>query len=318
MPTPEEEASIDYPSSIMKQIISLERLKIRSGKGLTMAWFIFINLSICLSIAFISAGALLQVVPFVFAVVFICPLFSLWSSRWRAKRAYSLYMINPAEFQQKEEEYLFQLVKALSQKAGMKHIPQIGIYQSSEINAFAVGASRKRSLIAFSSKLLEEMDEQALAAVAAHEISHIANGDMLTMTLLQSAINTVIFLCIIPLKLIEWFIGWLSQQGGRWVYWLASAVRFLVISTLALVGNLIVKSFSRRREYKADKLAARLVDREAMIHALQLLGMEQVVNDRRQKAFASFRIHAPGRFIPLFSTHPSIKKRIQALTRLKL
>ena len=216
MPTKEEDESIDYPSPTMKQIISSERLKIQSGKCLTVAWFIFVNLSICLSIAIISAGALLPVIPFVFVTVFICPLFSLWTSRWRAKRAYSLYMINPSEFQQKEEEYLFQLIEALSQKAGMKHIPQIGIFQSSEINAFAVGASRKCSLIAFSSKLLEEMDEQALAAVAAHEISHIANGDMLTMTLLQSAINTVIFLCIIPLKLMEWLVGWLSQQGGVW------------------------------------------------------------------------------------------------------
>lgn len=210
------------------------------------------------------------------------------------------------------------MIEALSQKAGMKTIPQIGVYQSNEMNAFAVGASRKRSLIAFSSKLLGEMDDRALSAVAAHEISHIANGDMLTMTLLQSAINTVIFLCIIPLCLLEWFIGWLSQRGGYWIYWLASAARFLIVATLMLAGNLMVKSFSRRRELKADKLAARLVDKEAMIHALQLLSGEKPVIDRRQKAFAALRINAPSLFIPLFSTHPSIKKRIKALAKSKL
>lgn len=129
----------------------------------------------------------------------MCLLFS----RSIAKRVHGIQLIDPNNLQNEEERSLYELVSSLCKKAGLVKIPEIGLYASQEMNAFATGATKKSSLIAFSTGLVDNMDETAIAAVAAHEIAHISNGDMITLALVQSVINSIIFLITLPLTIIK-------------------------------------------------------------------------------------------------------------------
>lgn len=160
------------------------------------------------------------------------------------------------------------------------------------------------------------MDEEAIAAVAAHEVAHIANGDMITMALVQSVVNVFVYLITIPLTIIEW-IAFFSDNVSAAASWVISILRFLTSTFLFFLGSLVVKAFSRRREFKADKLAAQLLRKESMIHALEQLRHEEPVVLKSQKAYAALKINAPSRWLDLFSDHPSLERRIKALQKLK-
>jgi heat shock protein HtpX len=236
---------------------------------------------------------------------------SLAISRMVAKWMMGIKLIEPTEPQ---FQWLYNMVEQLAKGAGLPRTPQIGIYDSPEVNAFATGPTRSRALVAFSTGILRTMDRTELEGVAGHEISHIANGDMVTMTLLQGVINAfVMFLSRV--------LGYLASQSVREES--ARVVNMLVTITLdillSILGSLVVMWFSRRREFSADRSSARLVGPQKMIAALQNLEryteLAQVGN--QGASLSTFKIAGkPRGFTRLFMSHPPLAERIEALRNL--
>ena len=209
------------------------------------------------------------------------------------------------------ERWLHGTVSVLAQKAGLP-MPEVGIYGSPEWNAFATGPSPKRALVAVSTGILQGMPPAELEAVLAHEMSHVANGDMVTMTLLQGVINAfVMFLS----RAVAFLLPRGDREDGRGM---APPPTMLLIwpleILLGVLGSLVTAWFSRHREFRADAGAARLTSPGAMVGALQSLG--QVVNlqdPRDEPTLASLKINEPPSFLRLFASHPPLDARIRAL-----
>ncbi|ART79482.1 protease HtpX [Oceanisphaera avium] len=236
---------------------------------------------------------------------------SLLISKWMAKRAYNVQIIDQPR--NELEHWLLTTVTRQAQQAGIG-MPEVGIYDSPDMNAFATGASRNSSLVAVSSGLMYSMSRDEAEAVLAHEVSHIANGDMVTMTLLQGVVNTfVMFFARIIANLISSAMSRDNEEGGG----LGGIAYFGVVMVLELVfgmlASLIVMWFSRYREYRADEGSARLVGKDKMIAALQRLG--QGSQAELEGSLAAFGITGRGSS-ELFMSHPPLEKRIQSLRNL--
>jgi len=206
---------------------------------------------------------------------------------------------------------LVQTVHSLARAANLPAMPEVGYYPSPEINAFATGPTKSRALVAVSAGLLEAMDWDQIEGVLAHEISHVANGDMVTMTLVQGIINAfVMFLA----RVIAFFIsnrGRDSESGSAPNYFLVMALEI----ALSALGMLVVSAFSRLREYRADAGGAGLAGRQKMISALEALQKTARYADLTHKeALATLKIAGkPRGFMALFSTHPPLEERIARL-----
>ena len=242
-------------------------------------------------------------------------LFSLLISKWMAIRAYSIELIR--EPRDQTERWLLQTVEEQAHKAGIP-MPDVGVYDSPEANAFATGRSRNSALVAVSSGLLHQMRQREVEGVLAHEVAHIANGDMVTMTLLQGVLNTfvVFFSRVIGLLVDSFLQGSRRDEEGRSS---GTGIGFFIGSLVAqillgLVATLIVMAYSRRREFAADAMAARIEGRDAMVGALQRLKMIHEgggVLDDRSASLAAFKIsHNYGNW---FASHPPLDDRIRAL-----
>jgi heat shock protein HtpX len=241
---------------------------------------------------------------------------SLLMSKGMAKRSMGVQIIEQP--QSKEEQWLFNVVQRQADKAGIT-MPEVGIFHSPDPNAFATGARRNAALVAVSTGLLESMTADEVEAVLGHEISHVANGDMVTQTLLQGVMNTfVIFFSRVIATIVGAFLsrGNNNRQGGGAygaTYYIVSMVAQVLLGFLA---NIIVMWFSRYREYHADKGGADLAGREKMIAALRRL---QSVNQPHDlpKEMAAFGIAGGIRegLAKLTMTHPPLEKRIAALER---
>lgn len=247
---------------------------------------------------------------------------SLLLSRWMAKMMMGVQVINPASASG-HERALVQAVHRLAQRAGLPAMPEVGIYDSAEVNAFATGPSKSKALVAVSTGLLHQMDEQAVEGVLGHEIAHIANGDMVTMTLLQGVVNTFVMFFS---RVVAWGIA-TAMAGDRdreergpnpMVYWLTTMVFEILFS---LLGAIVVAWFSRRREFRADQGGAKVAGREKMIHGLRSLKSQLALDpthavDDAQPAIASLKISGKRHgFLSLFATHPDLDDRIAALQR---
>ena len=252
-----------------------------------------------------SSGLLLMAMVFGFGGSII----SLLMSKWMAKRAYG---IQPIEQPRNEVEYwLVNTVKRQAEQAGIG-MPEVGIYDSPDMNAFATGANRNEALVAVSSGLLYSMSRDEAEAVLAHEISHVANGDMVTLTLIQGVVNTfVIYLS----RLLAGIISNVSRSddeessfGGGMAYFAISMVLELVFGMLA---SMIVMWFSRQREFRADAGSARLVGKEKMIAALERLARGH--ESQLDGTMMAFGINGKTAMTELFMSHPPLEKRIQAL-----
>jgi len=206
-----------------------------------------------------------------------------------------------------DEAWLLETVRRQAQQAGIG-MPEVAIYDSPEPNAFATGATRNSSLVAVSTGLLNRMDRREVEAVLAHEVSHVANGDMVTLTLIQGVVNTfVIFLARVIGGLVDSFLRRDEENSGPGIgYWVTVIAAEIV---LGLFATLIVAWFSRRREFRADHGGATLAGRAAMISALRRLGGEAPSD--LPKSMAAFGIR--GGVASLFSSHPPIELRIQRL-----
>lgn len=228
---------------------------------------------------------------------------SLQMSRWSAKKIMGIRLIDPKSPGQ--FSWLTSKVEQCSKAAGLPKLPEIGIYESPEINAFATGPSKSRSLVAFSTGILNSMNQDELEGVIAHEIAHIQNGDMVTMTLLQGVMNAFVLFFS---RIISFAIGNLVNENQRALVRFVSTIVFDIL--LSILAHLIVNYFSRKREYRADAGSAALVGREKMIAALEHLKRRfQPMED--VKSLATMKIAGAGD--SFWSTHPSLDNRIAAL-----
>jgi heat shock protein HtpX len=242
---------------------------------------------------------------------------SLAISKWMAKRSMGVQVIEQPRTP--TEQWLISTVRRQAQAAGIG-MPEVGIFNSPEPNAFATGARRDAALVAVSTGLLERMNQNEVEAVLGHEISHVANGDMVTLTLIQGVVNTfVIFLSRILGDLVDRTLFGRGQseeeegqaQGSGPAYFILVIVFQLVLGFLA---NLIVLWFSRQREYRADRGGATLSGRENMIAALERL---KAAHEPLPQQFASFGIAGDkSKLTKLFMSHPPLDERIAALRAL--
>lgn len=238
---------------------------------------------------------------------------SLAMSRWIAKKMMKVKVIDPDKSLSGQERALVEKVYRLSRSAGLMHMPEVGIYQSNEVNAFATGPTKKRSLVAVSSGLLNTMDDDAVEGVIAHEIAHISNGDMVTMTLLQGVINTfVVFLS----RLAAILVSRLVRSELQFVVQFAAIIIFQIL--FSILGSMVVAAFSRYREYRADQGGADLAGKDKMAHALRSLkghvAQASMRNERNDDAaIQTMKINGSGGMVKLFSSHPDLDDRIARL-----
>lgn len=235
---------------------------------------------------------------------------SLLISKWMAKKTMGVQLIEHAR--NADEQWLIDTVTELSRKAGIK-TPEIGIFPAQESNAFATGWNRNDALVAVSLGLLQRFERDEVEAVLAHEIGHVANGDMITLSLIQGVVNTfVMFFARIIGDIVDRVI--LKNEDGRgFGFMIATFVAELVLGFLA---SMIVAAFSRYREFRADEAGAVLADRGAMIRALQRLQAEANagVETSMPASMQAFGISS-GALHKLFASHPPLEVRIDALRK---
>lgn len=234
---------------------------------------------------------------------------SLAISKWMAKRMTGAVVIEQPR--NSTEMWLLNTVQRQASQAGIG-MPEVAIYNSPQVNAFATGMSRNKALVAVSSGLLNSMQQDEIEAVLGHEISHVANGDMVTLALIQGVLNTfVIFFSRIIGNFVDRVL--LKNEGGHGIgFWVATILAQIVLGILA---SMIVFWFSRRREFRADAGGAELAGRYKMINALKRLA--QTHNEPLPEQLAAFGINGGigGGLRRLFMTHPPLAERIAALER---
>jgi heat shock protein HtpX len=232
---------------------------------------------------------------------------SLALSRVMAKWMMGVKVIDPSNAG--SAAWLVQTVHGLARSAGLPEMPEVGIYQSPEVNAFATGPTKSRALVAVSTGLLERMDRDEVAGVLGHEVAHVANGDMVTMTLLQGVVNAFVMFFA---RVIAFAVSQNAKEESRRSIQMLTTVVLEIL--LSFLGMIVVAGFSRFREFRADAGGARLAGREKMVAALEALRRSTGLVDNRQKSLAAFKISGrPGGLMALFSTHPPLDVRIARL-----
>jgi heat shock protein HtpX len=240
---------------------------------------------------------------------------SLGLSRVMAKWGMGVKLIDPSTPDPGAQE-LVSTVHRLAQSAGLRTMPQVGIYDSDEVNAFATGPTKNRSLVAVSTGLLRRMNRDEVEGVLGHEIAHVANGDMVTMTLVQGVVNAfTMFLARVLAFVVAQFFRRDEEEGGmsQVVYFVATLVFDIAFSIL---GSVVVAWFSRLREFRADAGGAQLAGRDRMIAALEGLQRTFGVVDphTNQAAVQTLKISGhPTGLMRFFSTHPPLDVRIARL-----
>ena len=246
-------------------------------------------------------------------VGFMGSFISLAMSRWIAKTMMKVKVLDPNGSLSAQERDIVEKVHRLSRAAGLTHMPEVGIYNSPEVNAFATGPSKKRSLVAVSAGLLNAMDDDAVEGVIAHEVAHVANGDMVTMTLLQGVVNTfVVFFSRLVAFTVSRFV---REELQTIVHFIAIFVFQILFSIL---GSMVVMAFSRYREFHADRGGADLAGRDKMAHALRSLKAHidrAHINNQHadDSAIQTMKISGKRGMSMLFSSHPDLDERIKRL-----
>jgi len=241
---------------------------------------------------------------------------SLAISRFMAKRLMGVQVIDPST-RDPGLQGLVQTVHALARGAGLPKMPEVGIYESPEVNAFATGPTRSRALVAVSTGLLNRMGREEVEGVLGHEIAHVANGDMVTMTLVQGVVNAfVMFLA----RIIAFAIANLGRRNDDSSAGFSAMSYHITVYLLEMVlmifGTMVVAWFSRHREFRADAGGARLAGRDKMISALEGLRRTVQIQDPHvdQPGIQAFKISSrPKSFLRFFATHPPLEERIARL-----
>jgi heat shock protein HtpX len=215
--------------------------------------------------------------------------------------------------QTEAERWLLDTVRRHAQNAGIG-MPEVAIYDAPEMNAFATGMTKNSSLVAVSSGLLQQMDREQVSAVLGHEIGHVANGDMVTLTLIQGVLNTLVILAarLVGNVVDSWLSGGRDNRGGTGIGYFVTVMALQVV--FGLFASMIVAAFSRWREFRADRAGSQLAGRGAMISALQRLKVDHG-QTTLPKTMAAFGIsgHMAAGLQSLFMSHPPLDERIAAL-----
>ncbi len=237
---------------------------------------------------------------------------SLLLSKKMAKWMMGVQILKETDLRDAEGQWLYQTISRLSNHAGLKKMPEVGIYQSDEMNAFATGPTRSNSLVAVSTGLLRRMNRNEVEGVLAHEIAHIANGDMVTMTLVQGTVNAFgMFLARVVGHLLSTMV---DEEKAPMVRMIATLILDIVFN---IMGMFLVAWVSRRREYRADAGSAAIGGRDKMIQALQRLQSEMAPVPVEQSPVATMQIsNRRGGFLSLLSTHPALEDRIARLKQI--
>src|SRR5690606_36544065 len=276
-------------ASITLSILGVDNYLAQSGTGLNLQALLIFSAVFGMSGAFISL------------------LLSKKMAKWSAR----VHVIEQPSSQ--AERWLVQTVAELAQKAGIG-MPEVGIFPSQQSNAFATGWNRNKALVAVSDGMLRRFDADEVRAVLAHEIGHVADGDMITLSLIQGVVNTfVIFAARVVGSVVDSFLRRDDGSGG-----LGFGYYIVVIAAEIVFGiaaSAIVMWFSRFREYRADAAGAQLADRQSMIRALQRLKAEHEIPNQRPDTLVAFGINSGVRhgLANLFRSHPPLDDRIQAL-----
>lgn len=266
-------------------------------------------LSILMSVFGISnrslGGILMISTVFGFGGAFI----SLFMSKWMAKKSTGAYVIEQPR--NETEHWLMTTVARQAEQVGIK-MPEVAIYDSPEMNAFATGPSKNNSLVAVSTGLMHSMTRDEAEAVLAHEVSHVANGDMVTLTLIQGVVNTfVIFISKVLAGIVDNFLNSDEEgenSGGSWTYFIFDMIFQIIFGILASV---VVAYFSRKREFAADSGAAQLVGAHKMRAALERLRNNH--ESQLEGSMMAFGIASGKSIADMFASHPPLEQRINAL-----
>ncbi|NOQ65219.1 MAG: protease HtpX [Methyloprofundus sp.] len=234
---------------------------------------------------------------------------SLAMSKWSAKRGMGVHIIEQPQNQ--TEQWLIDIVKRQSATAKIG-MPEVGIFDTPDANAFATGMTKNSSLVAVSTGLLNSMSQDEVEAVVAHEISHVANGDMVTMALMQGVVNTFVYFFASIIGHIVDRVIFKTEEGHGMGYYIVQIVAQIALSFLA---SILTMWFSRHREFKADAGSAKLVGKEKMISALQALQRAHEPEELPGQ-FAAFAINGGGAR-KLFMSHPPLEERIAALQNIR-
>ena len=248
---------------------------------------------------------MLNYFPLLILFAFGSPFISLMTSKAMVKRAYNIRM-----------KLVVDTITLLSQKLGLQKLPEIGVYPSNDINAFATGASKNSAMVAVSQGLLNSMNETEIIGVLAHEMSHVVNGDMLTSSILEGFVSAFGLIASLP------FLMGNNNRGRRAA---SSMATYYVVRNIAnFFGKIVSSAYSRRREFAADKLAAEITEPAYMKSALvrlQEISEGRISLQDSDREFASFKItnnFSMGNiFGSLFASHPSLEKRIEAIERME-
>ncbi len=241
---------------------------------------------------------------------------SLMMSKYSVKKAMGVQIIEGPTTNE-ELKWLKETVHNYSRKAKLPKMPEVGIYDRPELNAFATGPSKSNSLVAVSTGLMQKMDRNAIEGVLAHEVAHIANGDMVTMTLIQGIVNTfVMFFAYI----VSGILASRVSENGRGSRMMEFMVRQALFMVFGIAGSIVTSAFSRHREFRADNGGAKYAGKEKMIAALKALQNNYSPKGQTRKnaaAFSSLQISGKsGSFIKkLFCTHPPLEQRILTLQK---
>lgn len=287
----------------------------------------FLGLNFVLLMTFSLVMSLLPVPPGYYSqMIILYALFgyggafiSLLLSRKMAKWGKKMQVIDPKNPGDSQSEWLLKTVHQYARLSGIKVMPEVGVYQSDDLNAFATGPTKNRSLVAVSTGLLNSMTKDEVEGVLGHEIAHIKNGDMVTMVLLQGTINTLVMFAARILS--DIVASKLARDGERGSFWMRMILYQVFAMALGVLGMVVQGAFSRHREFRADEGGAKLAGPDKMVKSL--IKLQSYYDPKQKKALAEEPVAAlqiSGYFrdsslAQLLSTHPPLDKRISALKK---
>jgi heat shock protein HtpX len=229
-----------------------------------------------------------------------------------AKKMMGVQVIDPGT-SEPEQMWLVSTVHRLARNAGLDKMPEVGIFEAPEINAFATGPSRSNSMVAVSTGLLGAMNKTEIEGVLGHEVTHIANGDMVTMTLIQGVVNA--FVMFLARVLANILANQVEDRNRNIVYFISTLVFDIMFTIL---GSIAVNYFSRMREFCADAGGAQLAGRDKMLAGLKKLQAQFELIEPDKSVMAAMKIsNKPSGVMALFSTHPPLELRIQRLEQMQ-
>ena len=300
-------------AELRNKIIKVPHLNIlKLGTWVTMGLF-----ATFLLIYIFVGDEMLNYFPLLILFAFGSPFVSLMMSKATVKRAYNIRMIGESGARTEKEKLVIDTITLFSQKLGLQKLPEIGVYPSNDINAFATGASKNSAMVAVSQGLLNSMNETEIIGVLAHEMSHVVNGDMLTSSILEGFVSAFGLIATLP-----FLMGGNNNRGRRAA---SSMATYYIVRNIAnIFGKIVSSAYSRKREFAADKLAAEITEPAYMKSALvrlQEISEGRVSLQDSDREFASFKItnnFSMGNiFGNIFASHPSLEKRIAAIERME-